>query len=481
MRVKPAGRIVCCLSFLFALLAASRVRAGGFLLYEHNASVTGMAGASASTAEDPSAVYFNPAVISRLEGLQLQLGVTGILPYISYEAAGESDRTYLTCTPEGHCGLEPVNDGEHSTDAKLKGFNPIHLYATYNLSDWGIAIGYGLNNPFGLGTYWPGEWDGRFISNEIEIQTFFNNPVVAVDLARLLGLRETLELSLAAGYTFVYGTAHLAKRLDLRAAELLSRGEIQDSWGEMVMDGSATSHGWNLALHAAWPGQLAFGLSVRGGFAERGAIRMPFEGEARFSFNPAGAKARSLLDSQITFPDTTRGKVTIDLPLHMNMGLAWTGVESLTVAVDFYVAFFQSYDELALRFLCSQQGSCPGLADAAAPIDKRWHESWQLSIGAEYVLFDCLPLRLGYGTVSSPMPAETLDPSLPDGQRQLVAFGTGYRGSWWRFDIGYMLALWEARKDNQVGVGDELNPEGAANGTYTTRSHILAGSFTARL
>ncbi|MBN2494740.1 MAG: outer membrane protein transport protein [Deltaproteobacteria bacterium] len=467
-------RTIAFATVALVLLSAPAAMAGGFLLYEHNASATGMADARTGLAGDPSSVYYNPAAITELEGLQLQLGVTGILPYVHYDAAGQSDRVYQYMGTDGLVE-KPINDGMNSIDAKIKFFNPIHIYATYSLSDYGLSFGYGLNNPFGLGTYWPGEWDGRFIGTETEIQTFYNNPVVAVDLAKLFGFKEHFKLSVALGYMFVYGTARLSKRIDLRVAEALSGGQIVDPWGEMRMTGDAIGHGFNAALYAEWPDLVSFGFSMRSG------VSMPFEGTAKFIFpTESGQAARDFLAAAGTvFPDATTGAVTIDLPYHFNTGVAYLGVENLKIALDFYMVFFSSYDQLHMAFDCVADGSCSSALDTT--IEKNWHSCWQLSLGAEYMLFDFLPLRVGYGMVTTPVPSETYDPSLPDGRRDLICLGTGYHGSWWKLDIGYMLALWQGEKDNEVGIGDALNPEGMANGTYTTQAHLLALTFTAAI
>ena len=60
------------------LLFSSPALAGGFQILEHSAISTGMANARTALADDVSAVYFNPAAVSELPGLQLQLGLTGI-------------------------------------------------------------------------------------------------------------------------------------------------------------------------------------------------------------------------------------------------------------------------------------------------------------------------------------------------------------------------------------------------------------------
>lgn len=461
-------------------LSAAPALAGGFLIYEHNGSATGMCGARAGIADDPSSMYYNPAAITELPGLQLQLGVTGIVAFNSYEGAGNPTppRTVNTYDANGNPIVKEINDGTGSFDAKTHGFNPIHLYATYRIGETGLTAGFGLNNPFGLGTFWPGEWDGRFIATETDLKTFFSNPVIAVDLAKMLGFKDKFKLSLAAGYMFVYGQAHLQRRLDLTVVQTFSRGQIMDPWGEMAMTGSGIGHGWNLALYAELPDLIGFGFSIRGGFNEKGRLNVPFSGDAKFSFSDP--RIRQFLSDSLgqTFPtgNKTTGDVTIKLPLHFNTGISYLGVPGLKVGLDFYVAFFQSYDQLNMSFSCYEKGDCTALAPVK--LDKNWGTSWQVSIGAEYMLFDYLPIRVGYGSVFSPVPDDTYDPSLPDGRRDLITIGTGYHGKGWKADIGYMLAIWQGDKDNLVGSGDGLNPEGRANGHYETTSHLLGLTFT---
>jgi long-chain fatty acid transport protein len=453
------------------LLVGGTALAGGFLIYEHGAKATGMANARTALSDDVSSLYFNPAGITELPGLQVQLGTTAILPFIHYEAAGPlaNPRTY----PSYENGVyieKPVNDGENSVDAKLKAFTPIHLYASYRLEAAGLTFGFGLNNPFGLGTYWPGDWDGRFLATETEIQTFFSQPVIAVDIAGLAGFKDTLKLSFAAGYNFVYGTARLGRKTDLRVGEVLSQGEALDAEGALLMTGDAIGHGWNVAVYLELPELLSFGASVRSG------ISLPFSGTAKFSFNPAGQTTLELLSMSV--PDQTTGKVTIDLPWNMNFGIAFLGIENLKIAADFYLAFFESYDELKLEFECVEIGTCSESLNAD-PIEKDFGKSMQFSLGAEYVLFDDWSVRAGYGLVTSPVPAERYDPGLPDGLRNLISAGFGYRGSWWGVDLAYMVTFWEGTKDNDVGEGDAQNPEGKASGTYTTLTHLFALSLSA--
>jgi len=459
------------------LLSTPTALGGGFLLYEHGAKATGMADARTALADDVNALYFNPAAIAELDGIHLELGLTGIIPKVSYTAAGQSDRTYTRFGEE-----EPVyiNDGLNDTNAKIRAYTPIHVYASYKIPDTGLSVGLGVNNPFGMGSFWPGDFDGRFIGTETEIQTFFTQPVVAADVAQLLGFKEDFKLSVAVGYNLVYATALLAKHIDLRFAETYPlAGDIRNAWGVMKMNGDAIGHGWNVALYAELPDLLSVGFSLRSG------VSLPFSGTARFSFNEAGQTVLQTLGMYL--PEKTTGNVTIDLPMNLNVGVAFLGIERLKIAFDFYAAFFSTFDELSLEFSCLDDD--PPCSAASDPIPKHWHISAQMGLGAEYEVIDGLKLRAGYGMVfgikdgkfkDSAIPAETYDPSLPDGRRDLICFGAGFGMDWWQIDFGYMLAIWEGTKDNDIGGFDVLqNPNGKANGKYESMVSLIALSLAA--
>ena len=452
------------------LLAAGHAWAGGFQIMEHGATSTGMANARTAMADDINAIYFNPAAITELPGVQLQVGVTAIMPFLNYEAAGNPDppRTY---TRFGGKVME-VNDGLNDASAKSRIFTPIHLYAAWQIPDIGVSIGYGFNNPFGLGTEWADDWDGRFITIKSEIQTFFNQPTVAVDIAKLAGFKDSFKLSVAGGYNFVYGRAMLDTGIDLRVAEAVVNGLIGPE-GKMSMTGSAIGHGWNAAIYGGVPGLLSFGASLRSG------VSLPFEGDANFTWNDAGQQVIDNPALGVNIPDTTIGTITIDLPMNFNVGVAFHGVPKLTIAADFYYAMFRSYDKLDMQFDCANDATACDLSNAE-PIIKDWGDVWQVSLGAQYQLLDKLVIRGGYGYVNSPVPAETLDPTLPDAPRGLYSLGAGYSLDWFRVDLGYMFTFCQRTKDNDVGGLDSGNPNGKANGTYKTVAHLLSLSLSAR-
>ncbi|RME24382.1 MAG: hypothetical protein D6806_09670 [Deltaproteobacteria bacterium] len=445
--------------------------AGGFLQYEHGAPATGMADARTAFSDDASALYFNPAGICALEGLQVEIGTTGTLPSVHYQAARkpDSDRVYTRASDGRQI---QVNDGMNDADSIKRGFFPSHLYVTYNPPGVPLAFGLGVNSPFGLGIAWPGDWDGRFITTESDMATLITQPTVALDVGRLLGFSDYVDLFVAAGYDLVWASARLGQAIDLRMGERYLDWIEPGPEGKMLLTGSAWGHGYNFAVLLRRPGLGAFGASVRSG------VRLPFRGTARFSFNEQALDVLGFLGTEI--PASTGGSVTIDLPWTANFGIMWEATERLKVALDLYLAFFQSYDELTLHFDCSEQQPPCGLEDETQVYD--WHTGWQLSAGIEYNPWSRLVLRAGYAASFSPVPPETLEPSVPDGRQNNISVGAGWRAGRWKLDAGYMLAFWSVTKENEVGGWDELgNPGGKANGVYSTVVHMLAVSFSLKI
>src|SRR5512143_407142 len=96
-RVTPARRVRMrgwrMLPVLLVLLfAASTSFAAGFRLPEAGAKAMGMGFAFTAQADDPSAIYFNPAGLTQLKGQNVMVGVT----YVREKGADFTGKTPLT-------------------------------------------------------------------------------------------------------------------------------------------------------------------------------------------------------------------------------------------------------------------------------------------------------------------------------------------------------------------------------------------------
>ncbi|HQT91428.1 MAG TPA: outer membrane protein transport protein, partial [Candidatus Kryptobacter bacterium] len=70
--------------FAVIMLSVSVAFASGYQLNEHGAKAVSMGGAFVARADDPSAIFFNPAGLSFVKGFNVMVGGTLILPSTTF-------------------------------------------------------------------------------------------------------------------------------------------------------------------------------------------------------------------------------------------------------------------------------------------------------------------------------------------------------------------------------------------------------------
>src|SRR5437763_11643968 len=131
------GLVVLFGLFVFSLSSDS-VFGLGFRIPNQDAEATAKGNAFVATADNPSAIYYNPAGITQIQGAEAQFGLHVISVNSHFEAAagGSSDTKFeIQPVPQVYCVLPLENAPK----------------------DHPIALGLGLYVPFGLGIQWPGD------------------------------------------------------------------------------------------------------------------------------------------------------------------------------------------------------------------------------------------------------------------------------------------------------------------------------------
>ncbi len=167
-------KILASLAAAFCLLAplSHSVRAEGFALTDWSARASALAGGIVARGGDASAVSYNPAAISGLDGTRLMLG-----------ADLATIRTTIV-TPLGR-----QKDG-------VKYYPIPHLYATHKYNDkWSFGIGSYAR--FGLGVKYNPGWVGRYNLNKVYLQVMSIAPVAAYSVSDRLSLALGPEISWA--------------------------------------------------------------------------------------------------------------------------------------------------------------------------------------------------------------------------------------------------------------------------------------------
>ncbi|MDI6779671.1 MAG: outer membrane protein transport protein [Bacteroidota bacterium] len=349
-----------------SLIFTQQVLAGGFQINEHGAKAMGMGGAFTAQANDPSAIFFNPAGLGFQKGMKVMLGTTLMFPSTTF-----TEPTPLT------------------TETKMKSqiFYPSNLYGTYAM-DESFVFGLGVYNHYGLGTEWPDMWVGRQLAVKTDLKTYFINPSAAYKIND--------EFSLGIGLSYVFASVELINKI------IATPLGITD--GKLDMEADGTGFNLNAGLLYKPMPELAIGLSYRH------STEIKFEGDANFTNMGAGAAL---------FPNQ-KGSTTITLPSNLMAGIAYNIMPEFTIEAGFQYVGWNSYDTLKIDF----EKNTAALGDIKSI--KAWENSFLIRLGGEYRL-DQLSLRAGYVYDQTPQPDKAVEPMLPDANRNEFVFGIGYK------------------------------------------------------
>ena len=421
-------RIRRVLALLVVLLfSATSAMAGGFRLPEAGAKAMGMGFAFTAQADDPSAIYFNPAGIVQLEGQNIKVGVT----YVKENGATFTGATPLT-------GGFSVSETQKDLDFFIPNF-----FWTRKASP-NFAYGVGIFSPFGLGQEYENKNTSIFRNQitKIDLMTLVINPTVAYKVNDFL--------SIGAGIDYMYGSAILEKT---PFAPSLG-GNLYNS----KLDGDGDAWGFNLGALLTPVENLSVGLSYRSQF-----VLDIDDGDVEIR-NINGPTSATFFGGATSFD--TEGAATINMPATLDLGVAYI-FDRLTLEVDASWTFWHSFRSLNINI---KDEIPPVLVDTSSP--KNWDDVVAIYVGGEYRVTDPLALRLGFRYDPTPVPAETMGAELPDSDRLYYCAGAGYKVNNWTFDLAYMYI---DKKDRTVS---NIRPEGSNvvgfDGTWSRDAHLVA-------
>lgn len=429
-------------SVMLVLCAPVIVWGAGFHIREQGAKAMAMANAFVAQADDPSAIFYNPAGIAFQEGTQVSLGVTVInVPETEFEGT--------TKLGDVAAGLGTEQTGS----AKARGdvFFPPNFYMTYSEKDSPWAFGVGVGSLYPLAKRWDTTSPFRDEIKEIAIKPINVNPTVAYRF-------ETLNLAVAVGLDYTYADVWLEKSAMADAYALHQAplpGLAALELGELELEANGDGWGYNFGFLWKPLKQLSIGL------AYRSEIELDFDGDADYQITAVGQQVYGVTASYVASTYSTDAKTKITLPDTWSMAVAWQPVERLTIELDADRFGWSSYDSLDIYF-----SENTVLQDSLNRKD--WNDVWAYRCGIEYALTPTLDVRAGYARDNTPVPGDTMGPELPDADRNNYTFGFGYHTDRAVLDFAYMWVEFDDRKvDNEI-----------QSGTYASDAHLFAANLT---
>lgn len=415
------------------------VRAAGFQLMEQNASGLGNAYAgSAAVAEDASTVFFNPAGMSRLKGMNVAFSVNAIKPTAKFDDKGSTLPTRITA----HGG-----DGGEAGDLA---FVPAGYFTLPLTAD--LSVGLGLGAPFGLKTEYNRNWVGRFHAVKSEIKTMNINPSLSYKV------NDRLALGVGASYQRI--EAELTSMFDY--SQFLA---VSDLEGRVKVEGDDHAWGWNIGALFDLSDTMRLGLSYR---------------------------------SKIDY--TLKGKASVVAPTHSN-GVVQAGINAVTALANINgrikadvelpdVATLSVYQRLTDRWEMLGDVSWTGWStlqelnivrqsDGTALTSEtlKWRDTWRVAFGGSYLYTDTVKLKFGLAWDQSPVRDTSRLPRVPDDDRIWLSLGVQWKPTTGHvLDVGYThIFVKDPKINNDAGVAAA---KGRLVGEYDASVDILGAQYS---
>jgi long-chain fatty acid transport protein len=397
------------LVILTVLFFSSGVFAGGFQTGTQNARAMGMGSAFVGMASDASAIYFNPAGLTNVKGLNILAGTTLIMPALDFT------------------GPTPLTTKNSSVD---RTFTPINFYAAYGMGN-GFAFGVGVNNPYGLGTEWPATWIGKRLGVKTELRTFYITPTLSYQVSN--------NFSIGAGFSYIVSDVLFNQAADLPAIPLAPGVNLPAAPNvgiNLEGDGDA-AYTFVVGLLFKASDDVSFGVSYRH------SAEINFNGDLTFKNLPAKPTGFPVGHSDL-FPQG-KGKASLTMPFDLRAGVSFNATKDLTFNADFMYVGWDSYKELAVDF----EKNSAAWTDIKIP--KNWENSIGIKVGGEYRM-DQWAFRAGYVFDGSPIPTKYMDPTLPGSDRHEFTLGLGFQVTpSVRFDAAYQyISFTNEVKDSAI-------------------------------
>jgi long-chain fatty acid transport protein len=357
---------------------ATNASGNAFNINEHDARVTGRAGATAASNTEPSSIVFNPGGIAISEGTNVALGTAFYIAQGSYENA-------MTEKQETDSDMAIVPN----------------VYITSRVHDM-IAVGLGLHFPFGLAVSWPDNHPQADVIQDQTLRTYFITPGIGVNLHK-----QVPGLSIGAGIDIVPATIELEN--------VVSFGTDANAQGTAHLGGDALGIGGRIGVMYHPP--AVKGLKV--GVMYRTPVALDFEGKGDFDI-PAPYRTQLPPDGTIN--------ASITLPQSVWGGVGYSPMENLDIEYNLvWINWAQTWDDGNLTIDLPDDGN-PATPRPQSVSPQDYKNTFTHRLGFEYRLPpQKVTIRAGAMYDPTPIPTTTLTARLPDINRINVTLGGSYQ------------------------------------------------------
>jgi long-chain fatty acid transport protein len=411
---------------------AFAVGSGGFTNQAPAAKPMGMANAVVATADDSSAVFYNPAGLTQMESAEMSMTTSLFFIRSQYR-----------------------KDDGATTKMKKETQAVPALSASLPLPGRRFAAGLGVNFPYGLATRWPDDGPFRYVATESAMRHMQINPSLAYKV------NDRLSFGVGAAYSNV--AINLKSRLNVTALN----GGFPSPDGKKELDGDGSGWGYNVGVLFKPHERHRFGASYRS------EIKTTIEGDARLSdlSGPASLFVFNGADYRVD------AETVIKFPASLILGYAYAP-GAWTFEADAEWVGYSSVDKIDIRFKGESDATRQLILNAGNPTPMDWKDTWNLGLGANYKFNDAWQARGGYTFFPPVVPEATWSPSALDSAKHGFSLGGSYAaGKSFSIDLGYAYILHPKRAvHNDVGATSFAT----VNGEYESSGQMITTGITYR-
>jgi long-chain fatty acid transport protein len=459
---------VLTIALLLTATVSEPAVAQGFSVNEHGSCVMGRGGTGvALPCNDASSILFNPAGIAGTIGWTVSAGATVI-------AAGGQFQ----------------NDLYQTTDDLQNSAIPVpHAYLSYGITPK-LAAGLGFFVPYGLGTKWTTDFDGRFLGYDNDLKSMYIQPTLSYAVGK--------NVKIGAGFDFVIGSLKLTQRADLSEFDTGSGatfGQLGIPFHTDFADGGLEAHGakgfgGNFGISWDATDWISFGARYMS------RVKLDYEGTASFDpvltnivlppGNPLSIALELPIDQPLPLdlvltaadlysPGQPLSEQTVNTSITMPdqavLGMALRASSAVTLLFDFQWINWSVFDTLTVEF---------EFQDDDLVLVENYNDTYGFRFGVEWATSEKLAVRGGYIYHGAAAPDETVTPLLPEGVRNEFTLGLGYQFSpMFRGDLAYQYLKQNDRRGRTRDALPGQGPTTSLNsGVYAFYAHLFGATLS---
>ncbi|ENK1956728.1 outer membrane protein transport protein [Vibrio cholerae] len=364
----------CAVAFVLASVSTF-TQAAGFQLAEYSATGLGRAYAGeAAMADNASAQWRNPAMLTYLEGTQVSAGAIYVNPNVDVE--GTVNHAQL--------GKTHASSNDFAHDAVIPNF-----YLSHQLNEQ-VALGFALGTNYGMETDLGTEFAASHFGNQASVISKEANLNIAYQILP--------QLSIGGGVRYVMGEGHFGATAP---AKNLIRHPVTNNVMTLpkgttlkYMEGEDNSWGWQVG--SAWQ----INQDHRVGFAYKSEVVMDFEGHAE----------------GVSYGSYKPGMMSVTLPATAELASFHQLNAQWAIHASINWTDWSSFKELTAVF--------PEKSDLIK--SENWEDNYRFALGTTYQYDAKLALRAGVAYDTSAVDDKNRTATIPETDRTWVSVGGSY-------------------------------------------------------